>query len=123
MWKLKGIEPDLLDYGKRKMAVVAPAYPLRPEIIESAFYLYRATRDPRYLEMGKTFFEGIRSRCRTEAGATVLTSVVTDQKGDLMPSYYLAETLKYLYLLFSDEPVDLEKAVFNTEAHPLRRTW
>jgi hypothetical protein len=45
------------------------------------------------------------------------------EKGDLMPSYFLAETLKYLYLLFSGEPVDLEKVVFNTEAHPLRRTW
>ena len=40
-----------------------------------------------------------------------------------MPSYFLAETLKYLYLLFSEEPVDLEKVVFNTEAHPLRKTW
>ena len=69
------------------------------------------------------FFEGIRTQCRTEAGYTVLKSVVTMEKGDLMPSYFLAETLKYLYLLFSDEPVDLEKTVFNTEAHPLRRTW
>ena len=121
MWTLRGIEPELLDY--RRMRVVSPGYPLRPEIIESAFYLHRFTKDPRYLDMGRTFFESIRAHCRTDAGDTVLKSVVTNEKGDLMPSYFLAETLKYLYLLFSEEPVDLEKVVFNTEAHPLRRTW
>jgi hypothetical protein len=121
MWNLHGIEPELLDY--RTMRVVSPGYPLRPEIIESAFYLYRYTKDPRYLEMGRTFFESIRAHCRTDAGDTVSKSVVTKEKGDLMPSYFLAETLKYLYLLFSDEPVDLERAAFNTEAHLLRRTW
>lgn len=121
MWNLEGIEPETLDY--RTMRVVSPAYPLRPEIIESAFYLHRLTKDPRYLEMGKIFFEGIRSHCRTDAGDTVLKSVMTKEQGDLMPSYFLAETLKYLYLLFSEEPVDLDRVIFNTEAHPLRRTW
>ena len=121
MWNLRGIEPELLDY--RQMKVVDPRYPLRPEIIESAFYLYRYTKDPRYLEMGRVFFEGIRKQCRTEAGDTVLKSVDSMEKGDSMPSYFLAETLKYLYLLFSDEPVDLDKAAFNTEAHLLKRTW
>jgi hypothetical protein len=105
------------------MSILSPEYPLRPEIVESAFYLHRFTKDPRYLEMGRTFFEAIRARCRTEAGYTVLKSVVTGEKGDLMPSYFLAETLKYFYLLFSEEPVDFDKVVFNTEAHPLRRTW
>jgi mannosidase alpha-like ER degradation enhancer 2 len=41
-----------------------------------------------------------------------------------MPSYFLTETLKYLYLLFApDETLDLKQVVLNTEAHPLRRTW
>jgi mannosidase alpha-like ER degradation enhancer 2 len=120
MWQLRGIEPELLDY--RKMKVLAPAYPLRPEIIESAYCLYRATGDPRYLEMGRTFFEALVRRCRTDAGYTVLKSVVTGEKGDLMPSYFLAETLKYLYLLFApNETLDYDRVVFNTEAHPLRR--
>ena len=122
MWSLRGIEPELLDY--RKMRITAPGYPLRPEIIESAFSLYRYTRDPRYLEMGRAFFEGIRKHCRTEAGYTVLEDVRTKRKGDLMPSYFLAETLKYLYLLFApEETLDLERVVFNTEAHPLKKTW
>ena len=121
MWTLRGVEPELLDY--RTMSIRSPEYPLRPEIVESAFYLHRFTKDPRYLEMGRTFFESVRKYCRTDSGYTVLKSVVTKEKGDLMPSYFLAETLKYFYLLFSEEPVDFQEVVFNTEAHPLRRTW
>ena len=64
------------------------------------------------------------AHCRTDAGYTILRDVTTREQGDLMPSYFLAETLKYLYLLFaSDETLDLRSVVFNTEAHPLRRTW
>lgn len=122
MWNLYGVEPEVLDY--RTMKVTAPGYQLRPEIIESAYYLHRYTKDPRYLEMGRAFFEGIVTHCRTDAGYTVLKDVTTKEKGDLMPSYFLAETLKYLYLLFApDETLDLKKVVFNTEAHPLQRTW
>jgi len=121
MWNLKGIEPDLIDY--RSMRVLDAGYPLRPEIIESAYTLHRLTHDPVYLEMGRSFFEAIVRRCRTEAGTTVLKDVSTGEKGDLMPSYYLAETLKYLYLLFApDDTLDFSQVVFNTEAHPLRKT-
>jgi mannosidase alpha-like ER degradation enhancer 2 len=74
--------------------------------------------------MGKTFFDALVAHCRTEDGYTTLKSVVTMEKSDLMPSYFLAETLKYLYLLFApDSALDLDKVVFNTEAHPFRRTW
>jgi mannosidase alpha-like ER degradation enhancer 2 len=120
MWQLHGIEPEILDY--KKMEVVAPGYPLRPEIVESAWYLRRLTGDPRYLEMGRTFFAGLLAHCRTDAGFTVLASILTKEKGDLMPSYFLAETLKYLYLIFApDQALDFDGVVFNTEAHPLRR--
>jgi len=122
MWTLRGIEPEVLDY--RTMTIKAAGYQLRPEIIESAYYLHHATHDDRYLMMGQTFFDAIVAHCRTEAGYTTLKSVVTMEKSDLMPSYFLAETLKYLYLLFAPESaLDLNKVVFNTEAHPLRRTW
>jgi mannosidase alpha-like ER degradation enhancer 2 len=119
MWTLQGIEPEELDY--RTMRVIDPRYALRPEIIESAYSLSHFTHDPRYLEMGRVFFEDLVRRCRTPNGYTVLESVVSGQKGDLMPSYFLAETLKYLYLLFAPEALDFEAVVFNTEAHPLRR--
>ncbi len=122
MWTANGAEPEVLDY--RTLRVVDPGYPLRPEIVESAFYLHRLTGNPRYREMGRRFFEDLIVHCRTDAGYTVLKNVVTKEKGDLMPSYFLAETLKYLYLLEAPEDsLDLGRVVFNTEAHPLRRTW
>jgi mannosidase alpha-like ER degradation enhancer 2 len=123
MWTRSGIEPDGFDYVSSKPTF--PKYPLRPEIIESAYYLHRYTNDPRYLEMGVRFFDDIVACCRTDAGFTALESVVTRKQADLMPSYFLAETLKYLYLMFAPDPapVDLRTVVFTTEAHPLRRTW
>jgi mannosidase alpha-like ER degradation enhancer 2 len=122
MWNPTGIEPEEIDY--RTMKVLSAGYPLRPEIMESAYYLHRFTQDPRYLAMGQAFLAALLAHCRTDAGFTVLKDVTTKEKGDLMPSYFLAETLKYLYLLFAPgTTLDLEKVVFNTEAHPLRRTW
>jgi len=122
MWTLRGIEPEVLDY--RTMTIKHAGYQLRPEIIESAWYLHRATHDARYLTMGKTFFDSLVVHCRTESGYTTLKSVETMEKSDLMPSYFLAETLKYLYLLFApDTAIDMNKVVFNTEAHPLKQTW
>ena len=120
MWTQNVIEPEVLDY--RTMKVASPGYQLRPEIMESAYYLFHYTKDPRYLEMGRTFFEAIVAHCRTDVGYTNLKSVVTMEKGDLMPSYFLAETMKYLYLLFApDSTLEFDSVVFNTEAHPLTR--
>lgn len=122
MWTLHGIEPEVLDY--RSMKVIHAGYQLRPEIMESAYYLHRKTGDPRYLDMGATYFRDLVRRCRVPAGYTTLRSVVTGEQGDLMHSFFLTETLKYLWLLFAPESaLDLDQVVFNTEAHPLRRTW
>jgi len=122
MWQLRGIEPEVIDYSK--MAITSAGYPLRPEIIESAWYLRRATQDPQYLAMGKTFLDALVAHARTADGYTVVKSVETMEQGDLMPSYFLAESLKYLYLIFApDSAIDLDHVVFNTEAHPIRRTW
>jgi ER degradation enhancer, mannosidase alpha-like 2 len=123
MWTTPaGIEPETLDY--RQMRATRLGYQLRPEIVESTYYLLAFTHDARYLQMGQALFEDIVRHCRVEAGYTVLEDVLTKKKGDRMPSYFLAETLKYFYLLFAPEqPLDLRQVVFNTEAHPLRRTW
>jgi mannosidase alpha-like ER degradation enhancer 2 len=120
MWNLHGIEPEALDYGT--MSVVHSGYPLRPEIIESAYYLWRATGDPVYRQMGETFYRDLVRHCRTDAGFAHLKNVMTKEKEDAMESFFLAETLKYLYLLFAEPSAfDLEAHVFNTEAHPYRR--
>jgi ER degradation enhancer, mannosidase alpha-like 2 len=119
MWTLHGIEPESFNYVTMKPA--AEGYQLRPEIIESAYYLSQYTQDPKYLEMGRTMFADLVKYCRTENGYTVLKSVVSKDKGDLQHSFLLAETLKYLYLLFNPSALDLNDVVFNTEAHPLRK--
>ena len=62
--------------------------------------------------------------CKTEAGYAALQDVRTKEKKDEMESFFLAETMKYLYLLLAaPETLDLSKVILNTEAHPIRRTW
>lgn len=121
MWNLYGIEPEELDYTT--MTPVAKEYYLRPEIIESAYYLYFFTGDNQYRRMGEDFFRSLVKYCRTDAGYAYLKDVVTKEKADGMESFFFAETLKYLYLLFAPrETLDLTRVVFTTEAHPLRKT-
>ncbi|HEY1499796.1 MAG TPA: glycoside hydrolase family 47 protein [Acidobacteriaceae bacterium] len=118
MWTAYGIEPELIDYTNMKD--LSPGYELRPENIESAYYLYYFTRDPRYRQMGLTFFNSIVKECRTPSAFAALSSVETRTQRDDMESFFFAETMKYLYLLLADpDRVDLHKTVFNTEAHPL----
>lgn len=122
MWTLYGIEPEAINYATMKIA--GNGYELRPEIIESAFYLYRFTGDARYRQMGRFFFDSLLKYCRTGVGYAALSDVVKKTRKDEMESFFLAETLKYLYLLFSPPgTLDLGKNVLNTEAHPMRRTW
>lgn len=122
MWTMWGIEPDEIDYSTMK--ILSPEYPLRPEIMESAYYLYFYTEDSRYVEMASTFLGGLSHYCKTDAGYAALRDVNTFQKADIMHSFFLAETLKYLYLMFAPRSnLDLNKVVFNTEAHPIRKTW
>jgi hypothetical protein len=121
MWQKAGIEPETFDYHEDK--IVYGAYPLRPEIVESAYYLHRYTKDPVYLEMGRTMFDSIVTHCRTEYGYAEIKNVETMEKEDHMPSFFLAETLKYFYLLFDERSPGPEDVIFNTEAHPLRKTW
>jgi glycosyl hydrolase family 47 len=120
MWTTFGIEPETIDYGS--MTIVDDGYELRPEIIESAYYLHHFTGEERYREMGRTFLRDIIACCRTDVGYASLNSVPKREKRDAMESYFLAETLKYLYLIFAPPgTVDLRKTVFNTEAHPLAK--
>lgn len=122
MWTTFGIEPETIDYTT--MQIVSPGYQLRPEIIESAYYLSYYTRDQHYQDMGSTFILSLVRYCKADAGYAALSDVVSKSKKDNMESYFLAETLKYLYLLFAPrDTLDLTKVVFNTEGHPLRKTW
>jgi mannosidase alpha-like ER degradation enhancer 2 len=120
MWNLHGVEPEILDY--KTMRVVAGSYHLRPEIVESTYYLYHYTGDPEYRHRGERMFDDFVRYCRTNSGYAALADVTGKQHLDEMESFVLAETFKYFYLLFApDGTLEFDKVILNTEAHPLRR--
>ena len=120
MWNRTGIEPEEYDYWKSE--IVHPGYPLRPEIVESTYYIYHFTRDPGYPSMGEKMWKDFVTYCRTDAGYAALKDVVTKEKNDSMQSFLFAETFKYFYLLFAPpRTLDFDGVIFNTEAHPVRR--
>jgi ER degradation enhancer, mannosidase alpha-like 2 len=122
MWRVAGIEPEAYDF--RAQRITDPEYPLRPEIIESTWYLYRMTGDPQYRALGESLFNDFRRYCRSAAGYAALSDVRTKEQADDMESFVLAETFKYFYLLFAPAAtLDPQAVVLNTEAHPLRATW
>lgn len=103
-------------------------YILRPETIESVFILYRITGDEKYREVAWTMFEAITNQTATEFANAAVPDISTPfsqalRLDDRMESFFLAETLKYFYLTFSEpELISLDEFVLNTEAHPLRRS-
>ncbi|XP_055358994.1 mannosyl-oligosaccharide 1,2-alpha-mannosidase IA isoform X1 [Betta splendens] len=97
-------------------------YILRPEVIESYMYMWRLTHDPKYREWGWEAVEALEEHCRVESGFSGIRDVytMTVSHDNMQQSFFLSETLKYLYLLFSDDDlIPLDDWVFNTEAHPL----
>jgi len=97
------------------------AYLLRPETVESIFIMWRTTGDVKWRERGYAIFQAINKFTRTEFGFASVHGVDGNPRQlDEMPSWFLAETLKYLYLLFDDvNSITFGHWVFNTEAHPL----
>ena len=105
------------------------SYKLRPETVESLFVMWRVTGDVTYREWGWEIWSNIDKHCRVDGGYAALVDVAhPDRKEDKMESFFLAETLKYLYLLFEDDslipifPTDDQPDyyVFNTECHPIK---
>jgi len=120
-----GIAPELVRFeGDTDFYAPSGArhYLLRPETVESLFVLWRTTHDNIYREWGWEIFQAIETHCKTPNGYSGIrdVTVTNPAKDDLQQSFFMAETLKYLYLLFTpDDVIPLDKYVFNTEAHPL----
>lgn len=122
-----GISPEYVDFvaGEDfRIGSIAPHYLLRPEAIETFYILHHLTGDPIYREWGWEVFLAIEKYCKTHVAYGSLGNVQDDTAAprDDMESFFLAETLKYLFLLHDpDSEVDLLRThVFNTEAHPMR---
>ncbi|XP_066563740.1 mannosyl-oligosaccharide 1,2-alpha-mannosidase IA isoform X2 [Amia ocellicauda] len=94
---------------------------LRPEVIETYMYMWRFTHDPKYRQWGWEAVQALEQHCRVDGGYSGIRDVYASHPNydDVQQSFFLAETLKYLYLLFSeDDHLPFEHWVFNTEAHP-----
>jgi hypothetical protein len=127
---LTGMAPEIVYFneipGKKEDISIKPLDAhclLRPEAFEAWFYLYRVTGDKQYQEWGWEAFQAIEQFAKVKNGYSSVNSVkkIPVTYRDLMESFFLAETLKYLYLLFADDQneIPLDKYVFNTEGHPL----
>ena len=123
-----GLSPDFVQFKPDEdFTIGSSRYLLRPETVESLFILYQLIGDPVYREWGWEIFQAIEKYCKTPFGYGSVRDVSqktesSPSPNNRMESFFLAETLKYLYLLFDPEtPIDvLNKHVFNTEAHPFR---
>ncbi|KAH7128067.1 glycoside hydrolase [Dactylonectria estremocensis] len=121
-----------LFYQESGFYPINPEYILRPETIESLYYAYRATGNRQWQDWAWEAFETLNKMTRVEGGYAGLHSVMkTDEETprvrvDKMESFWLAETLKYLYLIFAEDSEFQVKFdgkmeyVLNTEAHPLK---
>ncbi|KAK1967012.1 family 47 glycosyl hydrolase [Colletotrichum sublineola] len=103
-----------------------PRYILRPEAIESIFILYRITGDHGFQDAAWEMWKAVSNGTLVELGNAAVLDVTRKQdslpKEDYMESFWLAETLKYFYLVFSPpDLISLDDYVLNTEAHPFRR--
>ncbi|KAK8061920.1 glycoside hydrolase family 47 [Apiospora phragmitis] len=102
-----------------------PRYILRPEAIESIFILYRVTGNEELRDIAWDMFQGIMKSTKTEHAYSAIADVTVEgetRKDDSMESFWLAETLKYFYLIFSPpDVISLDDYVLNTEAHPFKR--
>lgn len=96
-------------------------YPLRPELIESIFYHHWTTNDSQWISAGENILTMLEGLTKVPCGFASLADVISARKEDMMQSFVMSETFKYLYLLFSpDHPLRSGKYLFTTEAHPLR---
>ncbi|XP_069134128.1 ER degradation-enhancing alpha-mannosidase-like protein 2 [Argopecten irradians] len=139
VWKQYGFTPEYYNIPKNEVHGGREGYPLRPELIESAMYLYRATKDPYLLDIGVDILESIEHSTKTKCGYATVKNVATHELENRMESFFLAETTKYLYLLFDTDNfihnngstgtviqtpngecvIDAGGYFFNTEAHPI----
>ncbi|KAM7346551.1 ER degradation-enhancing alpha-mannosidase-like protein 2 [Cochliomyia hominivorax] len=140
VWRKYGFLPEFYNIPTGEASANRESYPLRPELVESAMYLYRATRNEFLLELGESMLKTIEYSAKTRCGYATIRNVVTHEKENRMESFFLAETTKYLYLLFDDDNflhndaakgniiktsdggecvIDAGPYIFNTEAHPI----
>lgn len=140
VWKKYGFTPEFFNIIQQEVSVNRESYPLRPELIESVMYLYRATGNPYLLDIGVDILKSIQHSAVTSCGYATIKDCRDHSLSNRMESFFLAETTKYLYLLFDPDNfihnrgehgkvfktakgksciIDTGGYIFNTEAHPI----
>ncbi|XP_006350659.1 probable alpha-mannosidase I MNS4 isoform X2 [Solanum tuberosum] len=129
VWRRYGFTPEGFNLATLSVQQGQKSYPLRPELIESTYWLYKATRDPRYLDAGREILASLQYGARCTCGYCHISDVEFHKQEDHMESFFLAETVKYLWLLFDlaagpDNLVENGpyKYIFSTEGHLLPAT-
>jgi ER degradation enhancer, mannosidase alpha-like 2 len=119
MWTRFNIEPE--EFNFKADTITSAYYILRPENLESCFYMYRLTGQLKYLWQGKVMVESIIEHCKNDVAFASLKNVQTFERSNSMESFFFGETLKYAYLIFAPEStLDLKEVVLSTEAHPFK---
>ncbi|XKL61291.1 hypothetical protein PGB90_008348 [Kerria lacca] len=140
VWKRYGFTPEFYNIIQQEVSTNRESYPLRPELIESVMYLYRATGNPYLLDIGVDILKSIQHSAVTSCGYATIKDCRDHSLDNRMESFFLAETTKYLYLLFDPDNfihnrgehgkifktvsgkeciIDGGGYLFNTEAHPI----
>ncbi|XP_073278439.1 alpha-mannosidase I MNS4 [Primulina huaijiensis] len=129
VWKRYGFTPEGFNLATFNVQQGQKSYPLRPELIESTYWLYKATRNPSFLDAGRDILASLQYGARCTCGYCHISDVEFHQQEDHMESFFLAETVKYLWLLFdlAAGPNNLVetgpyKYIFSTEGHLLPAT-
>ncbi|XP_033066409.1 ER degradation-enhancing alpha-mannosidase-like protein 1 [Trachypithecus francoisi] len=118
IWKRYGALPERYNWQLQAPDVLF--YPLRPELVESTYLLYQATKNPFYLHVGMDILQSLEKYTKVKCGYATLHHVIDKSTEDRMESFFLSETCKYLYLLFDeDNPVHKSgtRYMFTTEGH------
>ena len=120
LWDKFGMLPERYNYQTGE--VVDAQYTLNPEIMESAYYLYHYTKDEKYRLRLRGYYRDLTRYCRTDVAYTVIDDVRTKRQGDAFETFFIAETLKYLYLPFwGENHFAFDEHIFTTEAHPFKK--
>ncbi|KAK9117034.1 hypothetical protein Sjap_015981 [Stephania japonica] len=125
VWEKFGVIPERYLLDRDMLHPTEKYYPLRPELAESTLYLYQATKDPWYLEVGESIVNSLNRYTKVEGGFASIKDVTSMKLEDHQHSFFLAEMCKYLYLLFDDSFLVGQNYVFTTEGHllPVKRAW
>ena len=104
IWRKFGGLPEFYNIQTNNIHANRESYPLRPELIESLMYLLRATdNDEAFYEMAVDYLEAIEHVSKLDCGFATVKNVKDHRLENRMESFFLAETLKYLYLIFDEE--------------------